>query len=192
MSILTSSTRQWILRVCFILCVLLSVGRPALSSQTAIPKEYQIKAVFLFNFAQFVKWPPAALPDAGQPFRIGILGDDPFGPFLDETVRGEKVDGHPLVIQRFGRVEDIKGCQILFVSRSESQRMGVVLAGLKNRNILTVGDMEGFIKNGGIIRFSKEGNKIHLRINLEAAKRVRLSISSKVLRLAEIARPGED
>jgi hypothetical protein len=180
------------LRVWLVLLVLLTAGGPPLPAQTAIFKEYQVKAVFLLNFAQFVQWPPAAFTSAGEPFRIGVLGEDPFGSFLDETVSGEKVEGHPLVIQRCGSAGDAKGCQILFISRSESGRMEDILAGLKDKSILTVGDTEGFIKNGGVIRFVMEENKVHFRINLEAAKRVNLAISSKVLRLAEITGPGKD
>jgi hypothetical protein len=176
----------------FILLVLLTAGGRPLSAETAVSKEYQVKAIFLFNFAQFVKWPRAAFTRADEPFRIGVLGDDPFDTFLDETVKGEKVEGRPLVVQRYTSVEEVKSCQILFISRSESQGMEKILASLKGRNILTVGDTEGFIKNGGIIRFVTEENKVHFRINPEAAKRVKLTISSKVLRLAEISQPGQD
>ena len=167
-----------------------AAGVPGLRGRCS--REDQIKAVFLFNFAQFVKWPSEAFTNADEPFRIGILGDDPFDGFLDETVRNEKVDGHPMVIQRYGRVEDAKDCQVLFISPSESQRVENILAGLKGRNILTVGDAEGFLKDGGMVRFFTKENKIHLKINLQAAKQAHLSISSKVLRLAEIAKPGED
>jgi hypothetical protein len=162
------------------------------SAQTEIAKEYQVKAVFLFNFAQFVAWPTSVFPEAQTPLTIGVLGDDPFDSFLDETVSGEKVNGHPLVIQRYRNLEDVKNCQILFISRSEGDRMEQILTDLKGRNILTVGDMEGFAKYGGVIRFVTEENKIHLRINLEAAKNANLTISSKLLRLAEIVQPGED
>jgi len=189
MAILTAPMKRWPLLVGLIL---LSTVGPRLWAETAISREYQIKAVFLFNFAQFVKWPPVSFARADEPFRIGILGDDPFDGFLDETVRNEKVNGHSLVIQRCERVEDAKGCQILFISRSESQRMGSILASLKGRNILTVGDTTEFIRNGGLIRFFVEENKIHFKINLQAVKRAHLSISSKVLRLAEIADPGVD
>jgi len=192
MPVLIPSKRGPALRAWFILLVLLPAGGQPLSAQTAISKEYQIKAVFLFNFAQFVQWPTTAFTRADEPFRIGVLGADPFDSFLDETVRGEKVDGHPLVIRRYGGIEEVKGCQVLFISRSESEGMEKILAGLKGRNILTVGDTEGFIENGGIIRFVTEGNKIHFRVNLEALKRTNLTISSKVLRLAEIAGPGKD
>lgn len=176
----------------FCLFLMLSFLGPPLFAQTSVSREYQIKALFLFNFAQFVQWPPDAFTGADEPFRIGILGDDPFDDFLDQTVQGEKVGGHPLVVRRYASVADVKNCQILFVSRSESGQMEAVLAGLKDKNILTVGDAEGFLKSGGIIRFVTEENKIHFRINVEAAKRLNLVISSKVLRLAEIVGPGED
>lgn len=161
-------------------------------AQTKISREYQIKAAFLFNFAQFVTWPPDAFTNAAAPFRIGILGEDPFGAFLDETVRNEKVNGHPLVVQRYRSAKDIKDCQILFVSRSESRRVKRILADLKDRNILTVGDMEDLVESGGIICFSTKKNKIHFQVNLEAAKNANLTISSKMLRLAEIVTPGKD
>ncbi|HJT25639.1 MAG TPA: YfiR family protein, partial [bacterium] len=183
---------RWLSRAGFALVLLLGAGVLSLRAETPVSKEYQVKAVFLFNFAQFVKWPRAAFTRENEPFRIGILGEDPFDAFLDETVKGEKVDGHPLLIRRCNGIEDAKNCQIVFVSRSESQRMENILAGLKGRNILTVSDTEGFIKSGGIVRFVTEGNKVHFRINPEAAKRVKLAISSKVLRLAEIAQPGQD
>jgi hypothetical protein len=166
-----------------------ALGFPA---QTKISKEYQVKAVFLFNFAQFVAWPTNALSDTQTPLTIGVLGDDPFDGFLDDTVHGEKVDGHPLVIQRYRNIKDVKNCQILFISRSEGKRMEEILADLKGKNILTVSDSDGFINNGGVIHFVTEENKIHFRISLEAAKNANLTISSKMLRLAQIVEPGKD
>ena len=155
-------------------------------------KEYEVKAAFLYNFAQFVEWPTDAFVDAQSPIVIGILGDDPFGDSLGAIVRDEKVNNRSLVIQHYQRVGDIKACQILFVSQSESKRLGEILAALKNRSILTVGDADGFAKRGGMIRLVTEKNKIHFRINVETAKAANLSISSKLLKLAEIVTPGED
>jgi hypothetical protein len=156
-----------------------------LSAQTATSPEYQIKAVFLFNFAQFVDWPPKAFADAQTPLVIGILGEDLFGSYLDETVRGEKVNNRPLVVQRFRRIGEIKACHVLFISRSENARLEEILASLKGRSILTVGDNDDFALRGGMIRFVTEKNKIRMRINLEAVKAANLTISSKLLRLAE-------
>lgn len=146
----------------------------------------------MFNFAQFVQWPSTVFASADEPFRIGILGDDPFDGFIDETVKGEKVDGHPLIIRRYGSAEEAQGCQILFISRSEAGRMGEILATLKGRNILTVADSGDFIENGGVVRFVTEDEKIHFKISLEAAKLAKLTISSQVLRLAKIAGPGKE
>src|SRR2546421_10219007 len=107
-----------LLRMVARVCGLLLLGGLVASAQTGPSREYQVKAVFLFNFAQFVEWPPAAFAGANSPLVIGILGQDPFGAYLDETVRNEKVNNRLLEIQRYHRVEDIKTCHILFISPS--------------------------------------------------------------------------
>jgi hypothetical protein len=170
---------------------LLSAGSEA-SAKTAISREYEIKTVFLFNFAQFVDWPPEAFANPQAPLVIGVLGDDPFDGYLDETVRGEKVNNRPFVVRRYRRAEDIDVCHVLFIGRTEHRKLEHILAVLKGRSILTVGDMEGFARDGGIIRFVTENNRIRFRIDEDAAQSVHLIISSKLLRLAEIVAPGKD
>lgn len=149
--------------------------------QSAPATEYQVKAVFLFNFAQFVEWPPG---EGSAPLVIGVLGQDPFGGYLDQTVRGERVNGRPLIVQRYHRVEDIRSCHVLFISRSESDRLDQIISSLKYRRILTVCDSTS--GRGVIIRLVTEQNKVKLRINVEAAKAANLTISSKLLRLAQL------
>jgi YfiR/HmsC-like len=158
----------------------------------AAPPEYQVKAVFLFHFAQFVTWPGRAFTDSAAPLVIGILGDDPFGPYLDEAVRGEAVEGHPLTVRRFSRLEEIAGCHILFVPRGEMGRLREVLQTLQGHSVLTVSDAEGFTSGGGMIRFLTDRSRIRLRINLEAARSADLTLSSKLLRPAEIVGRDED
>ena len=188
----TSRGLQRVAAVWLVLSVVLLAGGLDSPAETVPPPEYQLKAVFLFNFAQFVEWPPEAFPEAQTPLVIGILGEDPFGAYLDETVRGETVNNRPLTVQRYSQVEEIKTCHVLFISRSEAYRLEQILASLKGRNILTVGDAVGFARRGGMIRFLIEQNKIRLRVNLEAAKDANLVLSSKLLRPAEIVAPGED
>lgn len=149
-------------------------------------REYQIKAVFLFNFAQFVEWPPQAFSDANAPLVIGVLGDDPFGPALDEVVQGESIAGRSLVVRRYRQLSEIETCHILFISRSEAARIDPIVARLDNRGILTVSDAEGTANRGVMIRFFTENKRIRLRINLESARAAGLVISSKLLRPAEI------
>lgn len=167
----------------------LLVAGPGLAAQGVRASEYQVKAVFLFNFAQFVDWPAAAFPDSVTPLVIGILGDDPFGGVLDQTVRDERLGARAFRVRRYQSVDEITTCHILFISRAEGPRSNVILAGLKHRPILTVSEADGFAERGGMIRFVTDRNRIRLQINLEAAEAAHLTISSKLLRVAEIVTP---
>lgn len=156
------------------------------SATTETTREYQIKAVFLFNFAQFVEWPSHTFPEKKAPLVIGVLGEDPFGSFLDETVRGENVNDHPLIVERYKNPEDVKMCHILFINYAKSDQLKQALLNLKPKNVLTVGDAASFANQGGIIGFFTENSKIRFRVNLKLAKEADLTISSKLLRVAEI------
>jgi hypothetical protein len=164
----------------------------AVFAQGTSPTEYQVKGLLLFHFAQFVEWPARAFRDAEAPLVIGVLGDDPFGAFLDDPVKGEKIGTRPLVVRRFRRVEDIGECHILFISRSESAQLDQIMTRLKGRSLLTVGDADTFIRKGGVVRFVIENSKIRLHINVEAAKAAELTISSKLLRPATIVTADKD
>lgn len=173
------------------LLLLLLSGSEA-RAQSAASREYQIKAVFLFNFAEFVEWPPAAFASAQEPLVVGVLGEDPFGHYLDEAVQGEKVGARPLVVRRYSRLNDIEACHVLFISRSEAGHLDEIVARLKDRSTLTVSDIDGAANRGVMIRFVNQSNHLRLRINLNAAKSAGLTISSKLLRPAEIVSPGKD
>ena len=166
-----------------IACLL--VSGVSLFGQGAPSAEYQIKAVFLFNLAQFVDWPPKAFPEPGAPLVVGVLGEDPFGSYLDETLRGETVHNRPLILQRYRRISEIRLCHVLFISRSETDRLEQIFATLRGRNVLTVGDSDDFITRGGMIRLVTEKNKIRIRINQNAVRAASLTISSKLLRLVQ-------
>lgn len=181
-----SQPRSSLKQVCLIGCFVFLGGSGILPAQMQISTEYQIKAVFLFNFTQFVEWPANAFPEEQTPLVIGVLGQNPFGDFLDETVKGEKVKGHPLIVQRFRSIEEAQQCHILFINSDTNEQVEQALKVLKGRSVLTVGDEAGFARSGGMVRFFTENKKIRIRINLEAAKAADLTISSKLLRLAEI------
>lgn len=150
------------------------------------PSEYQVKAVFLFNFGQFVEWPNHAFDTPQAPFVIGILGEDPFGRTLDDVVRGESVGAHSLVVRRYRDASEISDCNILFIGRSEEDRLGEALTAVRGQSVLTVTDIEGAEKRGAMIVLFNEHNRIRMRINLAAAKASQLVISSKLLRPAEV------
>ena len=162
---------------------------PLLNAQTRNPQEYPFKAVFLFNFIQFTTWPETVFADGQSPIRIGVLGDDPFAGALDAAVRGEKVRLRPIVIERYERLQEMRDCHVLFVSRSESKQAAAIIAALAGKPILTVGDMPDFARRGGMVNFYLEGQKLRFEINRAAARKGGLKLSSQLLGLARIVGP---
>jgi hypothetical protein len=154
-------------------------------------REYQIKAAFLVNFMQFVTWPDTAFTNADAPFCIGVLGDDPFGTTLDQTVQGETVNHHKIVVQRARHIEDCKDCHMIFVSRSEEKNLPLIMAKLDSGPVLTVSETRDFARRGGIINFFLEGNKVRFEINPSTAQRDKLKISAQLLSLGKIVAPQE-
>jgi hypothetical protein len=177
-----AALRRWLpLVACIFVASLSAAAWPA--TPTA---EYQVKAAYLFNFGQFVEWPMQAYDSPSAPFVIGVVGEDPFGDTLDAVVAGESLGGHPLVVRRFRKNEDISACNILFIGRSEAARLDETLKVLKGRSVLTVTDIAGAERRGAIIVLVNDNNRIRMRINVGAAKASNLVISSKLLRPAEV------
>jgi hypothetical protein len=172
-------------------CAAFLVWMSGNSTVCALPAEYQVKALFLFNFTRFVEWPKSAFPEPRSPLIIGVLGKDPFGSNLDDVVRGEAKDGRPLLVRRFRRVEEVGDCHILFVSTSEADRLPQTFEALKGRSILTVSDDADFARRGGMIHLMNNQNHIQLRINLAAAEAAGLTLSSNLLRPAEVVRTAK-
>ena len=150
--------------------------------------EYQVKALFLLNFAKYVDWPSEAMPTANSPIIIGILGQDNFNESLTNSVDGKSINGHSIVIKHFSINEDMSGCAILFISSSNNSQLGDILKKTGAFPILTVGEDDSFLQKGGIIDFMLKDGKIHLAINLRAAKKVKLQISSKLLSVADVVK----
>jgi hypothetical protein len=155
-------------------------------AQEAPPTEYQLKAAFLFNFAKFVEWPPAAFAGAKAPLVIGILGDNPFHDDLARTIGNKTIDEHPLEIKelQYSSLAQATNCHILFISTSEKKRLPEIFAGLKGASVLTVGETDRFTETGGMINFVPEGTKIRFQVNKDTATKAGLKISSKLLSLA--------
>lgn len=146
--------------------------------------EYQVKAAFLYNFAKFVEWPADAFEGAGGAVILCVMGDDPFGDSLGNVVRGESLNGRRLAVHRTRDLSDLHACHVVFVPRSERSRQERILDALRHRGVLTVGESDGFLTGGGMIRFVLEQNKVRFDINLEAAEESGLKLSSRLLRLA--------
>ncbi len=149
--------------------------------------EAEVKAAFIYNFARFVEWPPQAFPSGDTPLTIGVVGGQPVADALDQLTRGKTIDGRRLSIRRVS-VDNLDGCQILFIGASEKGRTNEILDRLRDASVVTVGETSGFIQSGGIIGFVIENNRVAFEINAGAAKRKHLKISSQLLKLAKNVR----
>jgi uncharacterized protein DUF4154 len=166
--------------------ILFVFGNVFFTSAQIATREYQVKAAFVFNFTQFVEWPSQSFSTPQSPAVIGILGNDPFGTYLEETITGETLNKHPLSIKHFTDVDDVTNCEVLFINISDKNKLQVIIEKLKGKNILTISDVNAFTKLGGMVRLYTKDDKINIQINLEAVKEENLIISSKLLKLAEI------
>lgn len=171
-------------RATMLLALVLCVTSPAQTEQLT-GGEYAVKAVFLLNFAKFTQWPATAFESEQDSIVLGISGDDDFGEALN-AIEGKTAGGRILAVRKLGQGGELHGCHILFISASEKWRLQQILAELAGRPVLTVADMENFAEQGGIISLTNEGMKIKLTINLAAAQRAGLKISSQLLKIATI------
>jgi YfiR/HmsC-like len=151
--------------------------------------EYLIKAGFIYNFAKFVDWPSTSFSQPDAPIVIGVLGTDPFGSVLDRIVADKKIGSRGFVVRRYkwGKdLKDLRDCQILFVSASEKAHTDEIVEFVKWLPILTIGETPGFAERGGVIRFTLEDNRVRFEVNVDAAHKANLNISSRLLTLAKI------
>jgi hypothetical protein len=151
-------------------------------------EEYQVKAAFLYNLAKFVEWPPQSFHSPTSPIVICILGQDPFGRALTETVEGKVLDGRALLVRQIPDSQKAGNCHVVFVSSSEQKRFRSILQDLKASGVLTIGDAEGFASQGGVVNLKLEGGMVRFEINLDVGKEKNLRISSKLLSLAQIVK----
>jgi YfiR/HmsC-like len=167
--------RRWLVVVLAQLFCREAAGQP--------PIEYQVKAAFLLNFTKFTEWPPAAFGSPDSPLTICILGDDPFGNVLDQIVEGEVVDGRKIAVQRIKSAPPARSCQALFVNRA-GKDPPKIFPGL-GPGVLTIGEGEGFIHDGGMIAFILEDRRVRFNVNQAAAENAGLKLSSRLLRVAK-------
>lgn len=176
----------WIL---LLLMICLS-DRPA-SAQSGPPAEYQVKAAFLFHFAQFVDWPDEAFPEKTSPLTYCTVGGDPFHGWLDKSLSGKSVGTRPMRVEHFPQMQEAQGCQVMFIS-SPKKPVPELLSALNGTPVLTVGDSEQFAEQGGMVGFLLEEKKVRFVINVAAAERAKLKISARLLALAKTVIGGPE
>lgn len=171
-------------RVC---CAILGIGFLTPLFSVAQQKEYTVKAVFLEHFTRFIQWPEAMEnADATQPFCVAVIGENPFGPILDQIYAEQKIKNRRVEISYIRTPDEIADCHILFISGSSKEILPEILSCTRDKPILTVGDTDGFAETGVLINFYLAGSKIKFEINEKAVHESGLVMSYRLLSLARI------
>ena len=171
-----------------LLSILFLWGTVSIQAQQA-PQftEYEVKAAYIFSFTKFINWPKTTFTLSNPPFVVGIYGDDPFGLILDKIFEGKTIKGRKLVIEHYYKPEEINNCNVLFISKINKSELTNVINVVQEKSILTIGDnIQKFCELGGMINFTKQYAKHRFEVNNNAANRAALTISSKLLSLANI------
>lgn len=169
--------------------VLLSLAAVTPSWPQARPSvEYQVKAAFLFNFAKFVEWPTDTFQSDKSPITLCVFRYDPFGSALDDIIREKTISNREVIARRIDELPDLKSCQLVFVGGREDKFLSEILKSLNGASALVVGESQDFAERGGGVQFFLEDNKLRFAVNVDAVQRARLTVSSKLLALARIAR----
>lgn len=146
--------------------------------------EYQKKAAFISSFTRFVEWPARKFTQPDTPFVIGVFGLDAISAHLQEAVQNRQIKGRSVIVRQIVDKEDLHGCHVLFVSRSERDRLPPLFAELRRESVLTIGECDNFLLRGGMINFVVTNGATRFQINTAATERERLAISSKLLQIA--------
>ena len=146
-----------------------------------VGSEYQTKAAQIYSFTKFIDWPAKKFPSAESPFIIGVYGSDEITDFLRESFQSRRIKDRPVEIRHLTNKAELVGCHLVFVSRSERDRLGSVLYEMRHEGILSVGESDNFLKSGGVISFINVEGTTRFQIDLGAASRERLKVSSKLL-----------
>jgi hypothetical protein len=167
----------------FVGCVFLRSVSPCIAQA---PTEYQVKAAYVFNFLKFVEWPSDAGDESRGKWVVGILGNSEVGEELLRLSDGKNVLGRDLLVKRLQAADNLRACNILFISESEKKHLPAILASLHGTSVLTVADMGDFVNSGGMIQLLVEDARVRIVIDVGATDRAHLKVSSKMLLLAHV------
>lgn len=150
-------------------------------------REYRIKAAYIYQFGRYVEWPEKAFFNANSPFVIGVINDDPIADNLEQIARIKKIQGRPIQIRKFSSAKEIRACHILYLSTFiPVETQAEILHKVSRQGVLTVGDASGFIEGGGTIQFVIKDNKVLVYVARKAAEQDGLTISAKLLQVANV------
>jgi len=174
-----------LLSVALLLTTFVCLGTAPSSAQTGTQHEYELKAGVLYRIMEYVEWPKEALSSNPGALQIGLIGQIPFADAL-EVLNGKSIQGRELIVKRIPDLQAAASCQVIFIGASEKSRISEIVAGMKDRPVLTVSEVDGFAEQGGMVNLLAGPNRIVMEINREVTGRAKLSVSSQLLKLAKV------
>jgi hypothetical protein len=163
---------------CLSLSLFAAAAEAAAVSQ---PSQSEVEAVYLFDFGKFVRWPAGA--EQG-PMSICVAGSPSFSTGLEKIVANENIGGRTIEVRHVSRPEEESGCTILFIDATQREHAEELLQGVADKPTLTVSDLPNFLSRGGMIQFQLVEKRVRFSVNLDAVNRVRLTMSSELLKVA--------
>lgn len=145
-------------------------------------------SAFLYNFTKFVEWPAERFGDAAEPIVMGVFGESFIAEELAAVVDGRKVNGRSIVVMRVVTLAEVRRVHVVFVAAAQESRFATIRPAMLEAGVLTVGESAAFLAEGGAIRFVMDGVRLRFEINISAAQRARLKISSQLQKLAAVVR----
>lgn len=158
------------------------------ASQASAQSEDQVKAAFLFNFVRYVEWPDEVFEDEGAHVKVCMLGAEAFGSVVTQTVSGKSVGDREVKVESIRSLDSARDCHLLYVGSTEQEKLVDMISALESAPVFTVSDAEGFAEGGAMANFFRADNKIRFEMNPGAAKKAKLKISSRLLRLAKVVK----
>lgn len=165
------------------ICVLL-LPLCAPAAETSV--EFRLKAAFLLNFAKLVQWPESRFSGVADPLRLCVLGADPFGKGLDDTVAGKRVGERAIAVRRADEARALADCHLVYLGAGERARYVQHMQALAGNSILTVDEGEGFTLPQGMIRFYLDKQRIRFELNPGAVEQAQLKMDPKLVQIAKI------
>ena len=160
-----------------------SVGATVARGEPSLENPSRVEAAFLRNFAHYVKWPATAFEGAQSPWQIGVLGNPRFAEVLEMTLKGRVEQNRRFEIHSTGSLEKLPPCHIVFIAFDDAAKRRAALAVLRGKPVLTVGEAEGILLEGGIVRLQL-GDRVQMSINLDGARAASLSIPTAMLEVS--------
>ena len=181
----STSRRQLCRLLIWVTVTLVAMSHSRVSAQPTTVSA--VRAAFLYNFAKFAEWPTDALAP-GQKLSLCVLGDNAVADALERTIKGHTIENHELTVQVVSAGWPIRSCHLLYVGGIDANGILRLVDALKDAPVFTVSDGDRFAELGGVAHLILESGRMRFAINVAAAQRARLQLSSKLLSLAKIVK----